>query len=144
MSSQPCGCDPEADHKCAFHDGTRTQFVPDDKPAMYTAVKDSGKRQEFTSGMVRDTAEGKINYLLTRDGPMLKRWAQHLTNGAKKYAKRNWMLGCGSAELERALESADRHFAQWLAGEVDEDHAAAVIFNINQVEYLKAKGLKCG
>jgi hypothetical protein len=107
-------------------------------PTVFT-IKDSGQRKQFDGGMVRDTDEGKINYLLTRDGPMLKRWAIHLTKGAVKYAKRNWMLAAGEAELDRARESAVRHFEQWLAGEQDEDHASATYFNINQVEYIKAR-----
>jgi hypothetical protein len=102
-------------------------------------IKDSGERQEFDSGMVRDTTEGKIDYLLALDGPMFKRYAIHLTKGAKKYAKRNWMQARGEAELERFKESALRHFLQWLAGDTDEDHAAAVIFNINGAEYVKEK-----
>lgn len=102
-------------------------------------IKDSGKREEFAGGMVRDTADGKTNYLLTRDGPMYKRWAVHLTKGANKYAARNWMLAEGASELERAKESATRHFDQWLRGETDEDHAAAIFFNINEVEYIKWK-----
>lgn len=89
--------------------------------------------------MVRDTAEGKALWSLVYDGPMLKRWASHLTKGAVKYAKRNWMKASGQPELERAKDSAARHFAQWMAGEMDEDHAAAVYFNINVVEYVKGK-----
>ena len=104
-----------------------------------SAIKDSGKREQYSGGMVRDTAEGKTDYLLTRDGPMYERWAEHLTNGAKKYAKRNWMLATGNAELERARESATRHFEQWLRGDNDEDHAAAVFFNINEAEYIKLR-----
>jgi hypothetical protein len=100
-------------------------------------VKDSGKRESFDSGMVRDTTEGKIDYALALDGPMFKRYATHLTKGAEKYEKRNWMRARGQAELERFKESALRHFLQWLAGDVDEDHAAAVIFNINGAEYVK-------
>ena len=89
--------------------------------------------------MVRDTSEGKIDYLLVRDGPMYKRWVVHLTQGAKKYTKRNWMLANGVEELERFKESAIRHFEQWLEGKTDEDHASAVFFNINAFEYLKRK-----
>lgn len=100
-------------------------------------IKDSGKREEFSSGMVRDTADNKDNAALVKDGPMYKRWVRHLTNGAKKYAKRNWMKASGEAELERFRESAQRHFDQWFAGERDEDHAAAVFFNINGAEYVK-------
>ena len=99
-------------------------------------VKDSGKREEFESGMVRDTATGKTDYLLVRDGPMYERWAEHLRKGAEKYAKRNWMQANGAAELERFRESAVRHMEAWLRGETDEDHAAAVFFNINGAEYV--------
>ena len=102
-------------------------------------IKDSGKREQIESGMVRDITEGKIDYLLTRDGPMYQRWAQHLTTGAKKYDKRNWMKANGQTELDRFRESAARHFESWLRGDVDEDHAAGVIFNINGAEFVKEK-----
>ena len=142
MSATYCGCDPEAKWTCEQHKGEHAEKIMAilDKVENHPfIIKDSGTRQTFAGGMQRDITEGKTNYLLVRDGPMYKRWAEHLTNGAKKYDKRNWMKGVGQEELDRAKESADRHFAQWLAGDVDEDHAAAVIFNINQVEYLKAK-----
>lgn len=103
-------------------------------------IKDSGKRETFAGGMIRDTTEGKINWCLVADGPMLKRWAQHLTTGAKKYAARNWMKAEGQAEYERARESAFRHFMQWYNGDRDEDHGSAVFFNINEAEYIKEKG----
>lgn len=102
-----------------------------------TEIRDSGKRDQFESGMVRDTEDGKIDYTLVRDGPMYRRWAEHMTKGAKKYDRRNWTKARGQEELERATRSALRHFEQWLDGQQDEDHAAAVIFNINQVEYIK-------
>ena len=102
-------------------------------------LKDSGKREQFAGGMVRDTAEDKIDYSLVLDGPMFKRWAEHLTKGAKKYAKRNWMKARGEVEYNRFRESALRHFIQWWEGNQDEDHAAAVMFNINGAEFIKAK-----
>lgn len=105
----------------------------------YPTIKDSGQRQSFESGMVRDVTEGKIDYSLIIDGPMFDRWAIHLTNGAKKYDKRNWMKANGRVEYERFKESALRHFLQWFKGEVDEDHAAAVYFNINGAEYTKTR-----
>lgn len=103
-------------------------------------VKDSGDRMEFESGMVRDTSEGKADYSLVYDGPMLDRWAEHLTKGAAKYSPRNWMLARSKEEAERFRRSAARHFRQWMAGETDEDHAAAVFFNINGHEYVKGGG----
>jgi hypothetical protein len=110
-------------------------------------IKDSGKREVFSGGMVRDTTEGKIDWWRVRIGPMLRRWAVHLTKGNDKYPDvkpmtPNWTLAEGEAEMLRFKASADRHFAQWFNGDTDEDHAAAVIFNINGYEYVKEKGVK--
>lgn len=90
---------------------------------------------------MRDTTEGKTNFLNVLFGPMLRRWAEHLTKGREKYPDPepgvpNWTLAQGKEEYLRAKESAFRHFLQWLQGERDEDHAAAVIFNINLAEYV--------
>jgi hypothetical protein len=102
-------------------------------------TKDSGARKQFESGMVRDTTAGKMDYTLVLDGPMFQRWAELLDRGAVKYAKRNWMKANGHEEMDRFKESAFRHFVQWLRGDTDEDHAAAVIFNLNGYEYVKGK-----
>ena len=99
-------------------------------------VKDSGQRQEYASGMVRDVQDDKPMVRLIRSGPMFMRWAVHLTKGAVKYGRDNWTLANSDEELERFKDSAARHFEQWLNGEVDEDHAAAVFFNINAAEYV--------
>lgn len=107
-------------------------------------VKDSGERLSFASGMVRDVTTGKTDFTLVLDGPMFRRWAEHLTKGAVKYAPRNWMLASGEAELERFRQSALRHLMQWLNGDTDEDHAAAVIFNLNGAEYVKQRLSKGG
>jgi hypothetical protein len=111
---------------------------------MEFTVKDSGKREHFTSGMVRDTTSGKTNYLKVLDGPMLERWAVHLTKGALKYPDikigvANWTLADGEGEYQRAKESALRHMLQYLHGDRDEDHAAAVFFNLNLAEYVRER-----
>ena len=108
-------------------------------------IKDSGKRAELGGGGVRDTEEGKTDYTLILDGPMYDRWAEHLTKGAKKYEARNWMkFGHGtliemSQAQWRAKRSLARHFRQYMAGERDEDHGAAMMFNINVIEYLEER-----
>ena len=105
-------------------------------------VKDSGTRQEFPGGMVRDTQDGKIGYWRIFQGPLAERYAVHLTKGAQKYPDvrpgvPNWTLAAGEQEYERAKQSAVRHFVQWLRGDTDEDHFAATIFNMNVAEYTK-------
>jgi len=91
------------------------------------------------SGMVRGSTAGKTNYLLVRDGPMLERWARLLSDAAPSKGKRNWMRANGPDDLERFREGAARHFEQWLRGDVDEDHAAAVVFNLNGALYVEAQ-----
>lgn len=101
-------------------------------------TKDSGAREEFTSGMVRDVQDDKPQYDLV-DWPMIERWALLMGRGAKKYGRHNWKKATGEAELDRFKASALRHMVQWFSGATDEDHAAACYFNIAGAEMVKAK-----
>lgn len=108
-------------------------------------TKDSGERIEFTSGMVRDTNEGKARHelLFPLDVPykaqFLTRVAELLARGSVKYEARNWEQAAGQEELDRFKESALRHMIQWVSGETDEDHAAAVVFGLLGYETTKWK-----
>lgn len=108
-------------------------------------LKDSGERQQFASGMVRDTNKGKARFdlLMPLGVPyseqFLTRIAAHMAKGAVKYEPRNWEIADNQDEIDRAKESAFRHFMQWMAGERDEDHAAAVFFNLLVVETTRWK-----
>jgi hypothetical protein len=108
-------------------------------------TKDSGARDEFDSGMVRDTQKGKARFdlMLPLDVPydqqMITRFAELLARGAEKYGDRNWEKGDSDKEIARARSSALRHMMQWACGETDEDHAAAVMFNIMMVETLSSR-----
>lgn len=107
-------------------------------------IKDSGERHQFASGMVRDVNKGKTQWHRLFDGPMAERYSVHLTKGAVKYPdvapfRPNWMLAAGEEELARAKESTVRHLAQWLRGDTDEDHAAAIWFGVNLTEYIISK-----
>ena len=100
-------------------------------------TKDSGQREQYASGMQRDVTEGKTKWHLIASGPMLQRWAELMTRGAEKYDDDNWMKANSFDEYVRFRQSAYRHFMQWYMGHDDEDHAAAVIFNMNGAEYVK-------
>ena len=52
--------------------------------------------------------------------------ARHFENGALKYGERNWQKGI---PISRYIDSATRHLMKDLAGETDEDHAAAFVWN---------------
>jgi hypothetical protein len=156
----------------------------------FNKVVDSGKRQEFNTGSVRDTAEGKgtphllagealqrilnqsmpydatisylkqietnlleygivkqartdgVNLLYTAGNLCLtyinkiesvpysgafRRLSKHYENGAKKYDKNNWRKG---QPISRYYDSAMRHLWAEFDGKTDEDHAAAIFWNI--------------
>lgn len=101
-------------------------------------TKDSGIREDYPSGMRRDTQQGKPRYDLI-DEPMLTRWAELMARGAEKYGENNWLLADSQEELKRFQASGFRHFIQWIRGDNDEDHAAAVFYNIAAYEAIKRK-----
>ncbi len=91
----------------------------------YTAVKDSGERQEFSTGSRRDTDTGKPRLDLIP--PLwLRRLGTHLGNGAVKYGDSNWQKG---QPLSRYYASGMRHMLAWFEGQEDEDHFAAAAWN---------------
>lgn len=91
----------------------------------FDEVKDSGERQEFSTGSKRDTNKGKGRFDLIPPYA-LKRLAQHYENGADKYGDRNWEKG---QPLARYLDSVIRHVYAYLGGSDEEDHLAAVAWN---------------
>lgn len=106
-------------------------------------TKDSGVRQEYSTGMVRDTQAGKPDLYLwiPQDIPYSENFWTRIgalaTRGAEKYGKRNFDCARTEEELERFKSSATRHFFQWICNESDEDHAVSVLFNIMQCENIK-------
>ncbi len=104
---------------------------------------DSGKRQEFSSGMKRDTQDDKPRYdLIWRPG--LKRLAELYARGSVKYSARNWMKADSQDELDRFIASANRHFEAWIQGDRSEDHMSGAVFNLFGAEYVFARLQKEG
>lgn len=99
-------------------------------------VKDSGKRQGFETGAVRDTQDDKPRPDLI--SPFMKwRLGMHLAKGAKKYSERNWEKGF---PFSRLLASAERHLTEFEMGLTDEDHLAACIFNLMAIMHFQEVG----
>jgi len=101
-------------------------------------TKDSGQRQDYSSGMRRDLQDNKPRYDLIYM-PMLKRLAELHQRGVAKYGERNWEVAKTLEEYLRFKQSALRHMIQWFNEDQDEDHAAAVQFNINAAEMVRDK-----
>lgn len=141
MSGRTCiACSCENYRPDVCHDGHvqgcehATQVANPDRTKFET--KDSGVRAEYESGMVRDTDSGKARFELLLplgvpyEDQFLTRVAELMARGAEKYDSRNWEQARSEEEMERFKSSALRHLMQWAAGETDEDHAAAVVFNL--------------
>jgi hypothetical protein len=140
-------------------------------------MHDSGKRQEFSTGAIRDAAEGKprmelltpymiklmadhmelprlthvasfmdtnetehLELLLVdiiwveADDTLVDRCGTWMAKGAAKYADRNWELGL---PVSRYLSSLLRHLLKWERDEDDEDHAAAIVFNVMGIIFTR-------
>lgn len=103
-------------------------------------TKDSGERVEFSTGMKRDIQTNKPRYDLIGSGwDLIKRWGELMARGAIKYGELNFEKAATEEELKRFKASGLRHMIQWFEGDIDEDHAAAVCFNIAGAEMVKKK-----
>ena len=89
-------------------------------------MKDSGKRDTYNGGAVRDCRKGKGRFDLI--SPIaLTRLAKVYEQGAEGKGERNWEDGI---PLSRFIDSALRHINQYLEGMRDEDHLAQAMWNI--------------
>jgi hypothetical protein len=105
--------------------GTEDEFI----------TKDSGQRQTWSTGSVRDVAVGKGRFDLIPTEP-LRRLAKLYERGAVKYGDRNWEKG---QPLMRYIDSAMRHLNCLVGGEPLEDHAVAVVWNMFGFMYTQTK-----
>lgn len=88
-------------------------------------MHDSGSRDTFNTGCVRDNGETKPRPDLI--SPFAKlRLGDWLRKGLEKYDERNWEKGM---PISRCLEAIDRHYCKYQMGRTDEDHMAAVMCN---------------
>ncbi len=88
-------------------------------------MEDSGKRKEFTTGAVRDSAEDKPRPDLISPYAQWRK-GEWLRLGAIKYDERNWEKGM---QFSRCVASMFRHLLQYMMGKTNEDHLAAIAVN---------------
>lgn len=89
-------------------------------------LKDSGTRQAFESGAVRDTQGGKGRFDLIPFWPLFA-YACIMEAGAIKYAANNWRKGM---PISRYIDSAERHLGKYKSGFRDEPHLWQALWNI--------------
>ena len=107
-------------------------------------TRDSGKKQVHSDGVQRDTRDGKTLYTLMfpkgvpLEEQLIHRVAELYTRGAEKYGDRNWENSRAEDTLEHHREALWRHFMKFFMGVQDgEDHAAAIVWNINAIEHTQ-------
>ena len=89
-------------------------------------ILDSGNRTQFQTGAVRDMHQGKGRCDLLPPNALL-RLARHFETGSLKYGDRNWELGIPCHSF---ADSGMRHLLKYMAGNTDEDHLIAAIWNL--------------
>jgi hypothetical protein len=99
-------------------------------------TKDSGERELFPSGSVRDSERDKPRYDLISP-QALTRLALLMGRGALKYDSWNWSKGMN---VSRLFSSAYRHLMQYYLNDKTEDHLSAVLFNVMAIIHFEEVG----
>jgi hypothetical protein len=89
------------------------------------ALQDTGRRKLFDTGAQRDAGAGR-GYFHCLPYVAIEALAKLYEAGATKYGRDNWKLGM---PLNCYLDSMLRHALKLAEARVDEDHAAAVMWN---------------
>ena len=97
-------------------------------------MQDSGERETFETGAVRDAAEGKSRPDLF-SAFALERVGEWLRLGSLKYAENNWMKGMN---YSRVVAGLCRHLMKYRQRDNSEDHLAALIVNASFLMHYDA------
>jgi len=107
--------------------------VYDDSRKPSATLPDSGQRQAFTTGAVRDAMAGKgLPHMIPPVA--LRKIALRFEQGAAKYGPGNWMQGI---PLSRYQDAIQRHTLAWAEGQTDEDHLGAVGWNFTAAAWTE-------
>lgn len=97
----------------------------------------------FNTGAIRDSQEGKEDYIETISWTAFRRYAQYMTGKKKKYGAGNFKKGIPVSSYEQSLV---RHIQKYLANkyenqglEESEDHLSAMVFNIFGIMHEEAR-----
>jgi hypothetical protein len=99
--------------------------------------------RNFKTGAVRDTDDGKENYVECFSFTAWRRYALYMKTQEKKYPPDNWRKGIPIKEYEKSLmRHLQKHFANKYEGaelEPDIDHLAAAFFNLQGLMHEEVK-----
>jgi hypothetical protein len=89
------------------------------------SLKDSGQRQEFETGAVRDSEQNKGMPSLLPMRALIE-LSKLFEEGCKKYGANNWAKGIPA---DRYIDSMIRHMAGFMTGQTDEAHLVQMTWN---------------
>ena len=112
--------------------GKRFREIADNQKGI--GMQDSGKRETFETGAVRDSGEGKPRPDLFSPFAM-ERIGRWLELGARKYEVRNWERGMN---YMRVAASLHRHLMMYMQHDRLEDHLAAIAVNASFLMHYDA------
>lgn len=100
-----------------------------------------GKVTKFKSGAIRDTQEGKVDFVETISFTAHHRYAKYMTGKKAKYGTGNFKKGIPIESYEQSLlRHIDKYFRNKYENggdEPDEDHVAAMRFNVDGIMHAE-------
>lgn len=113
--------------RCGFRDWAVFQDSEEAMKFKDGTLQDSSfQNRQFETGAQRDNIDGKGRCdLLPARG--LLTLAKHFEAGAKKYGDSNWQKGMPASVF---VDSGLRHLLKFMAGDTDEDHLVAAVWNL--------------
>jgi len=100
--------------------------------------KMTSNNRQFDTGAQRDTSDGKLRMSLIPPQE-LERVMRRYLDGAEKYGENNWTKGM---PLSVYYDCMHRHLSAWWRGDDQEDHAAAVVWNMMCAMWTEHNGDK--
>lgn len=104
------------------------------------------KITKFDTGAIRDTQDGKEDYIETLSWTALKRYAQYMTGKKAKYGEGNFKKGIPIKNYEQSLV---RHVQKYMENkyeggfiEKDYDHLSAIVFNTFGIMHEQERMIK--
>lgn len=108
------------------------------EPFAELPMNPDSEQRVFDTGAVRGGDPEKRLYRPDLISPFaLWRLSRWLGLGALKYSERNWEKGMPDSVL---WESLMRHVVKWWMGSRDEDHLAAIMFNVMALMHFEETG----
>jgi len=93
----------------------------------------------FATGAIRDSWVGKTDFLETISFTAHERYARYMTSKQPKYGKGNFKKGIDIVSYEKSLlRHVDKYFRnkyEWGNDEPNEDHLAAMRFNVDGIMF---------